>query len=357
MSSSKPHFINHFPGRELIIDGIPHRYFGGTSYLGLQTDETFQDLFISNVKRYGTNYGASRKSNIQISIFEEAENYLANLVGSEACTTLSSGYLAGQIIAQSLHSKQHQFFYAPNTHSALYQTKTRPYTTFAALNIAVREHLSSKKNTSLPVVFLDAIDFSGCNYPDFEALRALPLHELILVVDDSHGIGIIGEQGGGVFKTLLSTGAKELLVCCSLGKGYGIQAGAIFGTKQRIKELTQTPFFGGASPAAPAAMATLRDAKDIYEAKRELLKNHIAHFLSHLKKPELLHFMADHPAFTFSNAQLTEYLALHHIIVTNFPYPDNNAQLMSRAVLSAHHLKEDIDELAHRFNEAHKNYA
>ncbi len=342
--------VDSFPGREITVNGKQHRYFGGTSYLGLQTDAEFQDLFVRNIRRYGTNYGASRKSNVQISIYEEAEGYLADLVGSEACITLSSGYLAGQFVAQSLYTKAHRFFYAPNTHSALYKTKIRPFATFTALNITVREHLACEKNKTIPVVFLDAIDFSGCNYPYFEALQILPLKDIILVVDDSHGIGVVGKDGGGVYKILSQLKPKELLVCCSLGKGFGVQAGAIFGTKNRITEFMKTTFFGGASPAVPAAMATLLEAKDIYTEKRVLLKGHIDYFTNNLKYSNTFHYMDAHPAFTFSNVQLTEYLVAHKIIVTSFPYPDDHAHLMSRIVLSAGHKQEDIKHLLHCLN-------
>ena len=55
-------YIDGFPGRELELDHRKYLYFGGTSYLGLQTDGAFQDMYISNIRKYGTNYGASRKS-------------------------------------------------------------------------------------------------------------------------------------------------------------------------------------------------------------------------------------------------------------------------------------------------------
>ncbi|CAM4361858.1 aminotransferase class I/II-fold pyridoxal phosphate-dependent enzyme [Zobellia roscoffensis] len=342
------HYIDTFPGRKIIINEVPHLYFGGTSYLALQMDNDFQKLFINNIKKYGTNYGASRKSNIRLSVFEKAENYLANLIGSEGCITLSSGYLAGQFLAQALNSKEHYFFYAPNTHSALYQIKRKPFTTFAALNIAVREHLTSSKTT--PIVFLDSIDFSGCNYPSFEALQVLPLEEIVLVVDDSHGLGVVGENGGGVHSILSKLNIKELIVCGSLGKGFGIQAGAIFGTSERIKSLTETSFYGGASPATPAAMATLLQANVIYDVKRKRLQRNMHHFSSHLKKRKKFHFMEGHPAYSFSDIQLTEYLEANRIIVTSFPYPDESAPLMSRIVLSAAHKKKDIEHVLHCIN-------
>jgi len=343
-------YIESFPGREILIQGRRYLYFGGTAYLGLQTDATFQDLFIENIKKYGTNYGASRKSNLRLSIFEKAEQYLARLVGAQDCVTVSSGYLAGQFVAQAMSSKAHRSFYAPNTHSALYPVKTRSYTTFTALNIAVREHLQSKSNIT-PVIFLDAIDFSGCNYPDFSPLQILPLDKVILVVDDSHGIGIVGEHGGGVYQILNKLSIKELIVCCSLGKGFGVQAGAVFGKKNRIAQLVETAFFGGASPAAPAALATLIEAEDIYSEKRRKLQSHIGRFVDSLKNPKKFSGMACHPAFSFSDVQLTEYLEQQGIILTNFPYPEEHSQLMSRIVVSAHHHEEDIERLSELLNE------
>ncbi|MGB6153883.1 MAG: aminotransferase class I/II-fold pyridoxal phosphate-dependent enzyme [Pricia sp.] len=343
-------YIENFPDREIVIQGKKYLYFGGTSYLGLQTDATFQNLFIENIKRFGTNYGASRKSNVRLSIFEKAEQYLAELVGAQACVTVSSGYLAGQFIAQNMTGKGHRFFYAPNTHSALYPVKTRSYTTFTALNIAVREHLRSQPDIT-PVVFLDAIDFSGCNYPDFTPLQMLPLSKVVLVVDDSHGIGVVGKNGSGVYRKLSRLPVQELIVCCSLGKGFGIQAGAVFGNIDRVSQLMDTSFFGGASPAAPAALATLMEAGDLYSERRIKLQSHIERFIGSLRNPKKFSGMVGHPAFSFSDVQLTEYLEQQGIILTNFPYPDENSQVMSRIVLSAHHLDDDVDKLTTLLNE------
>ncbi len=342
-------YIDTFPGRSLQLHGSQYLYFGGTAYLGLQTDAEFQQLFISNIQKYGTNYGASRKANLRISIFKEVESMLGSWVGSEACTTLSSGYLAGQFVVRQMSGPKYRFFYAPNTHSALFAAKTKSYTTFATLNIALRQHLETNPSET-PVVFLDSIDFSGSNFPHFKALRTLPLAQLILVVDDSHGIGIVGEQGRGVFEKITSLAPKELIVCCSLGKGFGVQAGAVFGTKQRIEQMTDSDFFGGASPASPAALATLYQATDIYQRKRQLLKRNLQLFKERVL--DITHFlsMPQHPAFTYRDDALTQYLKRKDILVTSFRYPDQKADLVSRIILSAAHTPTDILTLCAALN-------
>jgi len=343
--------VDEFPGREITVQGKKFLYFGGTGYLGLQKDEAFIQLFIDALRKYGSNYGASRKANIRLSIFEKVEHYLANLVGSDACLSMSSGFLAGQFLAQTLSKDNEACFYAPNTHSALYtsQQKTKSYVTFSSLNIALRHYIEDAKNKT-PIVFLDAIDFSGANYPYFEGLKKLPLTKIILVVDDSHGIGIVGENGSGIYKTIKKLKPKEVIVCCSLGKGFGIQAGAIFGTKERLENLKNTEFFGGASPATPASLVTLVEAEHLYHLKRTLLTQNIAVFLHHLKNSSKFQCMKGHPAFSFSDENLTKHLEENAIIVTSFRYPTEEANLMSRIVITAAHTEGDILRLCEVIN-------
>lgn len=337
--------VSTFPGRTVSIDDNSFLYFGGTSYLGVHSDDEFQDLVLRSIKQYGSNFGASRRSNVQFSIYDKAESYMAQWVGSEACLTMSSGYLAGQLVANHFNTKEYRLFYAPNSHSALFRTNAKPYTTYTTLNIALREHIE-KNRKEIPVIFLDSIDFSGCNYPDFQILRTLPLTSCILVVDDSHGIGVVGEEGSGVFKSLLSIPCQELVVCASLGKALGLQAGAVFASDMRIEQMKSTIFFGGASPTAPFYLAHFMEAKAIYSRKREFLQKNIQNFLSLLKSPDHLNFMPNYPVFGFSDTQLAAHLKENKIIITDFRYPTEDTYATNRIVLTAAHTKEDINSLA-----------
>ncbi len=341
--------VSSYPGRIINTDNQSYLYFGGTSYLGVHSDMQFQEMVLQSVKQFGSNFGASRRSNVQFSIYDAAEDYLAAWVGSEACLSMSSGYLAGQLIANHFNNKEYRLFYAPNSHSALFKTQAKPYTTYTTLNIALREHLE-KKRKETPVIFLDSIDFSGCNYPNFQILRTLPLESCILVVDDSHGIGIVGEEGAGVFRSVLTIPSLELVLCASLGKALGLQAGAVFGSSRRIGSLKGTNFFGGASPAAPFYMAHFMAAKTLYSEKRKLLQHNIQYFLSLLKNKKRLNYMPNYPVFGFSDPQLTEHLRKNKIVITDFRYPSEDTYATNRIVLTAAHTKEDIVSLATALN-------
>lgn len=342
-------YIDSFPGRQITVADEKYLYFGGTSYLGLQDYEPFQELFIKNIRKYGTNYSASRKSNVRFSVFELAEDYLADLVGSEACITQSSGYLAGQFLSDYIHKKSYKPFFAPNTHSALFRNKVKNYVTYASLNIALRNYLN-EPNAKTPVLFMDAIDFSGGGFPNFESLKILPLKDIVIVADDSHGIGIIGNNGSGVYRSLEALNPKKLFVCCSLGKGFGIQAGAIFGNKEDLLQMENSSFYGGASPASPAAVATFLEATPIYYERRTILQENLARFLEKLESLKHFRYMDGHPTFTFLNPKLVEFLEMQKMVVTNFNYPDDASDNMSRIVLSASHRSSDIELLVNTLN-------
>nr|WP_299389298.1 pyridoxal phosphate-dependent aminotransferase family protein [Allomuricauda sp.] len=342
-------FLDHIPNRTVVVNGKEQLYFGGTAYLGLQSYPPYLELYLENVKKYGMHYGASRKANIKLEVYDRAEKWLANWVGSEACLTLSSGYLAAQLVIQTLLSLGHPIIGTPNSHIALHMKGVVKPKDFEGLQQQVHLQLA-QKNTLPPVVLFDTIDFSGTQFPNFESLQQLPLDRTILVGDDSHGIGVVGNNGNGCFSRLKQLWPSQLVVCCSLGKGLGIQAGAVFGSDQMIKTLANTAFFGGASPAPPAFMGTLLEAGPIYSERRALLMEHLTSFKNSISSKLPLRHVDGHPSFEFCNPKLAKWLEKNGFIFTNFNYPDEHGPVVSRIVLSAYHKDGDIQELADCLN-------
>ncbi|WP_031428885.1 pyridoxal phosphate-dependent aminotransferase family protein [Flavimarina sp. Hel_I_48] len=343
-------YLKKVPARTITENGREYLYFGGTSYLGLQHHPEFEDLLIKNIKEYGVSHGASRKSNIRLKIYDEAETFMANWTGAEASLIVSSGYLAGQLLRDYFDEDGYAVFYMPHTHTALSRKRDLFYGSNADLEHALEKHLNENPSQT-PVLFLDTVTFSNENFPDFEFLKTLPLDRIILVADDSHGIGIIGEYGSGAFSKLSLLGARELLVCGSLSKGPTIQAGFILGEINRIDHLKNSLPFGGSSPASPASIATLLEADSIYTQQRKKLAENVNFFLDLVNNKSFFQYTAGHPAFAFRSIQLAEYLRENSVLVTHFNYPNSDAVVLSRIVLSAGHTPEDIANLCGLINE------
>ncbi len=342
--------LDKYPGRHIRYQDKQFLYFGGTSYLAVQSLPEFQSILTRNTKPYGTNYGASRLSNVQLKIYEEVETVLKQWVGSESCLTMSSGYLAGQLLASFFAGNKYKLFYAPNVHSSLQYGDCEVFENYHELKTALDNHLSENRENT-PVILFDTIDLSDDTFPIFKGIRSLPLESCILIADDSHGIGLVGTEGNGCFQDLSDLKPKELLVCCSLGKSLGLQAGAIFGSKQRLEMLMSTPFFSGASPAPAASMATLVEALPLYSSQRESLIQNIVKFRSRLQRIDSFKSIANYPVFEYSDEDLSHYLFENGICVTNFNYPAERDSWQSRIVISAIHLQNDIEKLANLIND------
>lgn len=324
-------------------------YFGGTSYLGLQSHPDFQRILIRNIKHYGTNWGSSRISNVQLEIFDEFERSISAISGSEDAICVSSGFLAGQILAGYFSQKGYRLFSAPNSHPAIINGQSTLFSSYKDLEEAICENEYGKGDEI--VLFLDSIDFSGGNYPHFSQLRKLKLDDIILVVDDSHGFGLIGDNGFGLFKALGNLKCKELIVCGSLGKACATPSGVILGKAFRIQDLRTTEYYAGGSPPSPAALKSFIEAEALRTGLLQKLRDNIKFFKDNISPIFPENLLEDHPVFGYDDPGLTSALLKKGIITTNFPYPSENSALVSKIVLTAAHSEADILNLCASIND------
>ena len=345
--------VEGFPGREIEFNQRKYLYFGGTAYLGLQLLPEYQTLYISQLEKFGLNYGASRDSNVQLGIYEDAEMFLSNWAGSEACLTLSSGYLAGQLLASFFGSGKYKLYYSACTHSSLLTKERSRYNNYQSLRAALQQQLTADP-TKTPVILLDSVDLTPDTYPIFKGLQSLPLESCVVIADDSHGFGLVGSKGEGVYKLLQELAPKELFVCCSLGKSLALQAGAIFGSATRISQLKNTALFAGSSPPAPALLATMIKAFKLYQKQRSILKERIFQFHSSLDNPEKLINIDGYPVYEYQDNSLTLNLLKNEICVTSFEYAADDNSLQNRIVISASHRPGDIEKLAVVINDFYR---
>lgn len=339
-------YINQVPGRKVQVQQQDCLYFSGTAYLGIPSHPEFLTILMQNLHQYGSNFGGSRKSNIRYRILEEAESFLAQLTGAEQALTTSSGTIAGQLLMRQFCSKDYRICYAPQVHPALilpnFSTTTKSY------NNWTKEVITFSKTSKHPLLIVcNAIDPLYAQPIDFSWLTQLHHpHKHLLIVDDSHGLGITGINGGGFFSKNQVPLAMELIVVGSLAKAFGIPAGVILGSNKRLKEIWSSSMFSGASPAIPAYLATFITAQKLYQQQRLHLQTLIQDFQNLPITQQLFTSLPDYPIFHTNQTSLTSFLAKNQIIISAFPYPSPKDKLITRVILSAAHQKEDIHFLA-----------
>jgi 7-keto-8-aminopelargonate synthetase-like enzyme len=179
---------------------------------------------------------------------------------------------------------------------------------------------------------------------DFQWVKAIESN-FFLIVDDSHGIGVVGENGNGIFSQIPDVQGIKKLVIASMGKALGMPAGMVLGSKETIKELQQSTFYSGASPALPAYLYAFLRAKNIYQTQQQKLKENIAFFSSQIAGYQLFNFTQDYPVFRTHKNDLYQKLLSEKILISSFPYPTPDSELITRIVLSSLHTKDDLNYL------------
>ena len=329
-------------GPTINVDGISFAYFGGTAYLGIPQHKEFLDFYISGIKKFGLNNGTSRNNNIQLGIYNEAEAFGAEFFGGDNALITSSGYLAAQLTVKAL-SKFGEVIYAPSTHPALWQEKP-PATNGSFLNCA--NETVQKINTSDKddwVIISNSMNNLFPELYDFSFLKKiLPHKKIILIVDDSHGIGI-NNNGKGAYANLPKLKTVENVVVASMAKALGVDAGIVLGSDQIIAQLKRTNEFLGASPPSAAGLYAFMQAKEIYETQRQKLQHNINLFTS--KIPSHVQYAPGFPAFLIEDDEIADRLLKHQILISSFPYPKVDSKPVNRIVLSSWHNEADIEKL------------
>lgn len=307
----------------------------------------FSSLLTEGLKKYGHNYSSSRKSNLQLAVFEEAENYLARFVGSEASLTMSSGYMAGQIVIQMLESLgDNDFIYAPNTHPAIWRTPEDFYTgDFEKWEKKLSTSIKNCRNGKI-IILSNAIDPLFCKKHTFDWIKNLPDdREFNVVLDDSHGLGITGRNGAGIISALNPPDHVSLIVTASLGKALGIPGGVIFSSQNIVDKIKRSAFFGGSSPAIPAYLYAFLGAEEIYKQVRLELFNNVKYFEERINGLDIFNYLPQYPVFYTPYNKLYSSLLEQKILLSSFPYPTSDDERVTRIIISSLHKASDIETL------------
>lgn len=355
--------IDHLPGRTIHHEGRNYLFFSGTAYLGLPQHPAFRQLLIDGIGRYGTAYGSSRNGNLRLGVYDEAEARLADLVGGPegrpvAALTLSSGMMAGQVVVTYLRSQNTMFLYAPQTHPALWADPvvTLPEESFSDWSVGVAEQVRNPTAEARVVILANSIDAAHSAYYSFDWVADLPADQSItLVVDDSHGLGVLNDgprgYGRGIWPQIakhpnVRSGQVRLIVTASMAKALGLPGGVVFTDANTLTDLSRTAFFGACSPIPPAYANAFLRADALYAEGRDRLRENLKLAETLLLPTGLFRHANGYPVFFTEHDDLYPFLLEKGIFIYSFAYPTPADRANTRLVISAFHTLDDIQTLA-----------
>lgn len=333
--------VEKFPDRTIIIDHLEYLYFGGTNYLGMNTNVDFQQILFESIKQWGTSYGSSRNANIKLSIYDIAENLLAKNIATEAALAVSSGMLAGKYVLEYLLKATDAFFHFPDTHPALIDTSSRPIFINGKLNPKIFESSISKI-----AIFADSIPGFRVEPIDFKIIIEIPKEkEITLVIDESHTFGIYNNE----WLNYLEKENIKIIKIASMGKAFGLSGGVIASNYKIISEIRNQNTFIGASGMSPAFLNTYVNAQGLYFEQKQKLQQNLNFLDFHFINRNGFTFNPIYPVIYFEDESISKKLFENRIITTSFKYT-NNSKKFNRIVITANHTFQDLEQLIEHLN-------
>lgn len=338
--------VNSFPDRLIQINNETYTYFGGTSYLGMALLPDFQKHIFESLKKWGTFYGSSRNANVKLDIYESFETYFSQYVKAESVLSVSSGTLAGKLVIESLSKQNIPFFHYPNSHPAILAFNSNP---LFINNQLLHPRLINNEEEDVIIVF-DAILSSEVITTSLDFLREISSKKRItLVVDESHSLGIVGNNGEGIFSSIPTKHIYRKIMISSLGKALGLSGGVIASDKKFIDQLKSDAVYISSSGANPAYLDTFIKSKYLYDKQREKLKANLSYLNKNLIPKENIKFNCNYPVIYLYDQEIYEFLFKENIIIARFKYPTYK-NYMNRIVVTANHEFTDLDKLIRVLN-------
>ncbi|WSR66920.1 aminotransferase class I/II-fold pyridoxal phosphate-dependent enzyme [Streptomyces sp. NBC_01198] len=238
----------------------------GNDYLGLSRHPEVTRAGADACLRWGAGATGSRLVTGSTELHAELEAELAGFTGFEAALVLASGYAANLAAVTALTPAGTLLVSDAANHASLIDgcrlSRARTEVVPHADTDAVRKALAG--HTGPAVVVSDSVfSVDGDAAPLAGLAAAARDHGAGLLVDDAHGLGVLGDGGRGAAHAAGLAGAPDVVCTATLSKALGAQGGVVLGPAAVIDHLVNAArtfiFDTGLAPAAAgAALGALR---------------------------------------------------------------------------------------------------
>ena len=252
------------------INGKDVLMFGSNSYLGLTNHRHVQDAAKAAIDKYGTGCAGSRFLNGTLDIHVELEEKLARFLGKESALIFSTGFQANLGVVSSITGRHDYIIIDEADHASIYEGTRISFSKvlkFKHNNIESLERiLASLPEESIKLVIVDGVFSMEGDIVKLPAMIELcHRYEAMIMIDDAHGLGVLGEQGRGTADHFGLTNETDLIVgtfsksLASLGGFVAADTKVI----EHIKHSARSLIFSAS--ATPASIASASAALDVMQ--------------------------------------------------------------------------------------------
>lgn len=263
-------------GAWLHVDGRRVLNMCSNNYLGFANHNTLKKAARAAIQKYGCGPAAVRSIAGTMTLHHELEAKLAAFKNVEATVTFQSGFMANLAVIPALVGETDTIFSDELNHASiidgcrLSRAKTVRYRHCdpSSLDAVLREQGSGRKLVITDGVF----SMDGDIAPLPEIVEVAERHGAVVMVDDAHGEGVLGNHGRGIADHFELHGKVHIEVG-TLSKAFGVVGGYIAGAKELSDYLRQRgrPFLFSSAVTPPDVAACIA-AVDLLQASDKAVK-------------------------------------------------------------------------------------
>ena len=252
-----------------IINGAEVINFSSYNYLGMSGHPAVSEAVADAVRRWGSSCSASRPISGEKPVHRELEVELAKLLGTEDAIALVSGHATNVTVIGHLLGQGDLVIHDSLAHDSIMQgcmlsgatRRPFPHNDHAALDELLANIRHQYRRVLIIIEGIYSQDGDIPNLPAFIDVKRK--HQALLMIDEAHSIGVLGETGGGIGEHFGVDRTDVELWAGTMSKALAGCGGYVGGSRQLVEFLKYTtPGFvysvGMPPPTAAASLAAIR---------------------------------------------------------------------------------------------------
>ena len=334
------------------------------NYLGLCNEPAVVRAGKEALDRFGAGTASVRFICGTFTIHRELEAACARLVGTPTSLSFVSAWNANEAVPATLLGENDIVISDQLNHASIIDA-VRLAKAITKCQSAVYRHadladldakLAAARDRRVKMVITDGVfSMEGAIAPLPDLLQLCRRHEAVLVVDDSHGTGVLGQNGRGTAEHFGVAGEVDIITS-TLGKALGGAAGGFVAASAAVCDyLTQRArpqLFSNALPPTVAASALASiEYLEAHPERVATLRDHAQYFREQLLGLGFKPLPGETPIIpvilgeTAAAIRMSDLLLAEGVFVTGFGYPVvPQGQARVRCQISAAHTRADLDQ-------------